>query len=62
MLPEAWLDAWDPMTNFRGAAFHRECWSQWKWRDRFVERVNSTGSGYRMAIDGHWEFVGERIG
>ena len=58
-LPPAWLPACEPMTNFREAAFHRSCWLAWPHRQRFVERVNATDSGYRFSEDGRWSFVGQ---
>lgn len=60
LLPPAWLERWDPMANFRAAAFHSECWLAWPHRQRFVDRVNQTDSGYRMSTDGDWTFVGQR--
>ncbi len=58
LLPPAWLPAYEPMHAFREAAFHRTCWAAWPHRERFVERVNATDSGYRIGDDGQWEFVG----
>jgi hypothetical protein len=59
-LPPAWLPIHEPMSNFREAWFHRACWAVWPHRERFIERVNDTDSGYRMERDGRWEFVGKR--
>jgi hypothetical protein len=59
-LPPAWLPAYEPMYNFREAWFHRDCWAAWPHRERFIERVNDTDSGYRIEGDGRWEFVGQR--
>jgi hypothetical protein len=59
LLPPAWLPPWEPLANFRAAPFHRACWLAWPLRERFVERVNATASGYRFGEDGTWQFVGE---
>jgi hypothetical protein len=61
LLPPAWLPVWEPMFNFREAVFHRACWVVWPHRQRFIDRVNATASGYRMGIDGNWEFVGQAV-
>lgn len=61
LLPPAWLEATDPMTNFREASFHRKCWLTWPLRQQFVARVNDSGrSGYRIDLEGKWEYIGDQ--
>jgi hypothetical protein len=59
LLPPAWIPHYEPMTNFRGAAFHRSCWTEWQFRQRFIEIVNGTASGYRFTDDESWSFIDE---
>jgi hypothetical protein len=61
-LPPAWLPRWEPMVSFVGEVGHQSCWLDWSLRERFIDRVNQPGSGYRFRADGLWEFVGEERG
>lgn len=57
-LPPAWFPPWKPMRNFTGVVFHRACWQVWPMREQFVERVNTTDSGYQFLNDDDWTFRG----